>query len=142
VSNRHERRARRRDHGPTAGGLLDTIHREPDRCPVCGEGHHRPLFPVTKATEAVLGEPAVQDTINHATTEVWRVMKEYGLPEDRWLEVLEPVASALGFVVAAGEHFGRRHAMQLFWQGLVEEQGFGTYVLELGPNGPVASRPS
>jgi hypothetical protein len=151
VSARKAKRSRRaadpgrwQSKGTKPGGLLETIHNVPDKCPVCGEGHHDELLPPKDAAvpSPALHDAYVQDHFFHVMLAGGQLLLEHGIPKERWIEALTPVMTAAATCAAAGEHFGRRHAIELFWQGLVEEQGFGTYVFELTPNGVLSSRPS
>lgn len=112
--------------------FMDALSPRSDGCPFCDEpGHHKPLFTPPPDAPAALHDPDVQDGQVHALTEAWVVLKKYGVPEDEWLDVLAPLATAIGWVGAACEHFGRRGALEAFWAAVIEEQGEGTYVFDV-----------
>lgn len=120
------------------GTFLDRLAKRPGgRCSFCSEPHHKPFFDVPPDGPAALHDADVQDAQTHALMEAWAVLKKHDVPESEWLSVLAPIASAIGWVGAACERFGELGAMEKFWSALVEDQGEGTYVFDVGrlPNG-------
>ena len=101
--------------------------------------HHKPLIDIDPIGPEALTNADVTDAITHCLLEAWTVLKEYGVPKDRWLEVLKPTAVAIGRVGAAADRYARASAMEDFWEELVARDGEGTYMFVVGPRdeGPV-----
>lgn len=113
----------------------------PDRkrvgCPFCDRDTHHDragLGPLPVDSEVIT------DAIVHALSEGAKVLIEHGVPEDRWMELLAPIAEATGWVMAEAERLGHNRGAEAFFDRLVKAQGYGTYQFEIGPSGVTTGR--